>query len=167
MRDDTLCNHSTYLTVPRSWLGEQFYIEAEELKKRKRIAYRHEYLGEATGTGGKVFDNVIIREITDAEIAIFDKLKQGLDFGFAADPLAFERMHLNKKQRRLYIFAELYQVNLKTRKAVEEIKKLNPENKIITADSEEPRSIGSLSDRWSGCIGYHHAPEAHPDSPMN
>ena len=147
VRADTLCSHSTYLTVPRSWLGEQFFIEAEELKKRKRMAYRHEYLGEATGTGGKVFDNVILREITDEEIAIFDKkLKQGLDFGFAADPLAFERMHLNKKQRRLYIFAEIYQVNLKTRKAVEEIKKLNPDNKIIIADSEEPRSISSFNE---------------------
>ena len=143
VREDTLCSH---LTVPRSWLGEQFFIEAEELKKRKRMAYRHEYLGEATGTGGKVFDNVILREITDEEIAIFDKIKQGLDFGFAADPLAFGRMHLNKKQRRLYIFAEIYQVNLKTRKAVEEIKKLNPDNKIIIADSEEPRSISSFNE---------------------
>lgn len=40
-REDTLCSHSTYLTVPREWLGEQFFIEAEELKKRKRLAYRH------------------------------------------------------------------------------------------------------------------------------
>ena len=98
IRDDTLCNHSTYLTVPREWLGEQFYIEANELKKRKPMAYRHEYLGEAIGTGGKVFDNVILREITAEEIAIFDKIKQGLDFGFAADPLAFVRTKNNKKQ---------------------------------------------------------------------
>lgn len=143
---DTLYDHSTYLTVPREWLGEEFYEEAEKLKRRNRLKYRHEYLGEAIGTGGKVFDNVIIREISDAEIAVFDKIKQGLDFGFAADPLAFERMHYNKKQRKLYIFAELYQVNLKTRKAVEEIRKLNPDNKIITADSEEPRSIASFNE---------------------
>lgn len=146
VRDDTVCSHSTYLTVPKDWLGEKFFKEATELKKANRMKYRHEYLGEATGTGGKVFDNVIIREITDAEIAVFDKIKQGLDFGFAADPLAFERMHYNKKQRKLYIFAELYQVNLKTQKAVEEIKKLNPDNRIITADSEEPRSIASFNE---------------------
>ncbi len=146
VRDDTVCSHSTYLTVPKDWLGEKFFKEATELKKANRMKYRHEYLGEATGTGGKVFDNVIIREITDAEIAVFDKIKQGLDFGFAADPLAFERTHYNKKQRKLYIFAEVYQVNLKTRNAVEEIKKLNPDNRIITADSEEPRSIASFNE---------------------
>ena len=146
VREDTLCSHSTYLTVPREWLGEQFFIEAEELKRRKKLAYRHEYLGEAIGTGGKVFDNVILREITPEEIAIFDRIKQGLDFGFAADPLAFLRTHYNKKQHRLYIFREIYQVNMKTRVAVSEIKKINPENKIITADSEEPRSIASMNE---------------------
>lgn len=145
-REDTLCNHSTYLTVPKDWLGAQFYIEANELKRRKPIAYRHEYLGEATGTGGKVFDNVILREISKEEIARFDKIRQGLDFGFAADPLAFVREHYDKKNRKLYIFREIYQVALKTSKAVGMIKAYNPENKYITADSEEPRSIALFNE---------------------
>lgn len=157
-RDDTLCNHSTYLTVPREWLGEQFFVEAEELRKRKILAYRHEYLGEAIGNGGKVFDNIIIRQITDEEIAVFDKIRQGLDFGFAADPLAFERMHLNKKQRRLYIFGEVYQTNLRSSKAVEYIKILNPENKIITADSEEPRSIDTFNELGLRVVGAKKGP---------
>lgn len=158
VRDDTLCNHSTYLTVPREWLGEQFFIEANELKKRKIMAYRHEYLGEAIGTGGKVFDNVILREIKPEEIAIFDKIRQGLDFGFAADPLAFLRMHYNKKQYRLYIYREIYQVNLKNREAVAKIKKINPENKIITADSEEPRSIATFNEMGLRLIGAKKGP---------
>lgn len=157
-RDDTLCNHSTYLTVPREWLGEQFIIEAEELRKRKILAYRHEYLGEAIGNGGKVFDNITIRRITDEEIAVFDKIRQGLDFGFAADPLAYERMHLNKKQRRLYIFGEVYQTNLRSSKAVEYIKILNPENKIITADSEEPRSIDTFNELGLRVVGAKKGP---------
>lgn len=145
-REDTLCDHSTYLTVPREWLGEQFFIEAEELRKRNPRAYRHEYLGEAIGEGGKVFDNIILRPITDQEVSTFDKIRQGLDFGFAEDPLAYLRMHLDKKHRRLYIFREIYQTHLSTSKAVELIKELNPENKIITADSEEPRSIDTFNE---------------------
>ena len=158
IRDDTLCNHSTYLTVPKEWLGEQFFIEANELKKRKPLAYRHEYLGEAVGTGGKVFDNVTLREITPEEIAVFDKIKQGLDFGFAADPLAYVRTHFNRKQHRLYIFREIYQVNLKNREAVAKIKKCNPENKIITADSEEPRSIATFNEMGLRLIGAKKGP---------
>lgn len=158
VREDTLCNHSTYLTVPKSWLGEQFYIEAAELKKRKILAYRHEYLGEAVGTGGKVFDNVVLREIKNEEIAIFDKIKQGLDFGFAADPLAFLRMHYNKKLHKLWIFGEIYQVNLKNREVVAKVKALNPENKIITADSEEPRSIATLNEMGLKILGAKKGP---------
>ena len=53
-REDRLVHHSTYLDVPKEWLGEQFIIEAETLKKNNELAYRNEYLGEATGTGGAV-----------------------------------------------------------------------------------------------------------------
>jgi len=145
-RPDTLCNHSTYLTVPKDWLGEQFFLEAEDLKRRKPMSFRHEYLGEATGTGGRVFDNVVVRRITDEEVARFDRIRQGLDFGFAADPLAFEKMHYNRSHRKLYIFGEVYAVNLKTREAVRRIKALDPENHYTTADSEEPRSIDSFNE---------------------
>ena len=157
-RADTLCDHSTYLTVPKEWLGEQFFIEANELKKRKPMAYRHEYLGEAVGTGGKVFDNVVLKEIKKEEIAVFDKIKQGLDFGFAADPLAFLRMHYNKKLHKLWIFGEIYQVNLKNREAVKKIKELNPENKLITADSEEPRSIAAFNELGLKMLGAKKGP---------
>ncbi|MCD8286486.1 MAG: PBSX family phage terminase large subunit [Clostridia bacterium] len=145
-REDTLCNHSTYLTVPPEWLGEQFFKEAKELKRRNPMAYRHEYLGEATGTGGKVFDNVVLREIKNSEIQTFDKIKQGIDFGFAADPMVFIRVHYNRKLRKLYIFDEICQVGLKTSRAVEMIRKKNPDNRIITADSEEPRSIAAFNE---------------------
>lgn len=146
-RDDTYKHHSTYLDVPVEWLGQTFIDEAEQLKKTNPRAYEHEYLGVATGTGGQVFDNVTIREITDEEIGIFDKIKQGLDFGFAKDPLAYLKMHFNKKQMRLYIFAEIYAVKMSTDKAVTELKKLNPLNKLITADSEEPRTIATFNEK--------------------
>jgi phage terminase large subunit len=60
-RDDRLFHHSNYLTVPKEWLGEQFIIEAEHLRDTKPTSYQHEYLGEVTGTGGEVFDNVSVR----------------------------------------------------------------------------------------------------------
>ena len=85
-RDDALVHHSTYLTVPPQWLGEQFIVEAEHLKAVKPEAYRHEYLGEVTGTGGEVFGNVTLRPITDEEISRFDNLRRGIDWGYARLP---------------------------------------------------------------------------------
>lgn len=82
-RADRLINHTTYLDVPREWLGSQFFIEAEFLKKLDELAYRHEYLGEVTGTGGVIFNNVEHLNITDEMISHFDNLREGLDWGFA------------------------------------------------------------------------------------
>ena len=68
----------------QSGWGAQFLAEAEHLKATDERAYRHEYLGEAVGTGGNVFENLELREITDKEIASFDKIYQGVDWGMVS-----------------------------------------------------------------------------------
>jgi|SRR5579875_569750 len=143
-REDRLFHHSNYLTVPREWLGEQFIIEAEHLKKTKPMAYQHEYLGEVTGTGGEVFDNVQIRKITDEEIKGFYNVKRGLDFGYAIDPLSYNVVHYDRKHKRLYIFHELYKVGLSNHAAYQHIKAENKNNDMVLADSAEPKSIHEL-----------------------
>lgn len=157
-REDTIVSHTDYRTVPREWLGEQFFIEAEELRKRKPKAYEHEYLGIATGTGGAVFENVIVRKITSEEIDRFDRIRHGLDFGYGADPLAYIKMHYDKTRKRLFLFGEIYQVRLGNTKAAREIKKFNPLNQIITADSEEPRAIAALNELGLKVIGAKKGP---------
>lgn len=143
-RPDRLVHHSTYLTVPRAWLGEQFFIEAEHLKKAKPEAYEHEYLGKVTGTGGEVFKNVSIRKITDEEIAAFDRIKRGIDWGYAIDPFCWGKGHYDKTRRRLYIFDEIYKVGLSNKKAAELILAKDPNHQAITADSAEPKSIAEI-----------------------
>lgn len=145
-RADTVINASTYLTVPPEWLGREFIADAEQLKKDNITAYRHEYLGEVTGTGAEVFSNVELREITNDEIDNYDVKYRGLDFGFASDPLAFMKVAYNKKKRHLYIYGELYRVALGNRDAVAAIKKMNPFNDYITCDSAEPRTIHEFRD---------------------
>ena len=141
--EDRLVHHSTYLQVPRDWLGEQFILEAEKLKAKSEILYRHEYLGEVTGTGGAVFDNVEDMAMSDELVGNFDRLYYGLDFGFAVDPLAFVGMHYDTKHEDLYIFDEIYQQKLTNAKAAQMIlQKIG--NKHIIADSAEPKSIAEM-----------------------
>lgn len=155
---ETLCHFSSYLTVPKGWLSEQFIADAEALKARNRQAYRHEYLGEAVGTGGKVFDNVTLRKITDEERKHFDRIRQGLDFGFAGDPLAFVRMHYDRKHRKIYILDEVYAVELGNSRAVDLIRKADPQGLTITADSAEPRSISSFRELGLKIVGAKKGP---------
>lgn len=143
-RSDRLVHHSTYLTVPREWLGEQFLIEAEHLQKVKPTAYQHEYLGEVTGTGGEVFTNLTIREMTDEEISHFDHIARGIDWGYAADPFHYTVNHYDKTRRKLYIYYEIQMLKLSNRKAAELVKKENKQNNVIICDSAEPKSIAEM-----------------------
>lgn len=143
-RDDRLVHHSTYLTVPSEWLGQQFLIEAEHLKAVKPQAYQHEYMGEVTGTGGEVFTNLTLREITDSEISHFDHIARGIDWGYAADPFHYTVNHYDKTRRRLYIYYEIQMLKLSNRKAAELVKKENKWNDVVICDSAEPKSIAEM-----------------------
>ena len=143
-RSDRLVHHSTYLTVPKDWLGEQFIIEAEHLKQTKLDNYNHEYLGEVTGTGGEVFTNVKCREITNEEINTFQNIKRGLDFGYAVDPLSYGVANYDRKYKKLYIFHELYKVGLSNKAAADHILEENKSNEVVYADSAEPKSISEI-----------------------
>lgn len=105
-RADRLVVESNYLSVPKKWLGKPFLDDAEFLKETNPTAYENEYLGVANGTGGNVFDNVIVREITDEEIENFDRIYNGVDWGWYPDLYAFVRVHYEPAQHRLYIFKE-------------------------------------------------------------
>jgi len=156
-RDDRLVHTSTYLEVPRAWLGETFFAEAEALKAVNEPAYRHEYLGDPTGTGGAVFENVALREITDAEIAEFDHIYNGLDWGYFPDPWLFGRVHHDAARRTLYIFDELTAIRTNNPQTAEMvIARLTwptgPEGKetyhreLVWCDSAEPKSISDYRD---------------------
>ena len=143
-RPDRLCHKSTYLDVQNvDWLGEQFLTEAEILRETNERAYEHEYLGVPVGTGGNVFDNLDIRAISDEEIASFDKIYNGVDWGYFPDPWAFNRMHYDAARRTLFLFMEL-EANKKGNADTAQMlfaAGISHED-IITADSAEPKSVG-------------------------
>jgi PBSX family phage terminase large subunit len=156
---DRLVHHTTYLNVPKKWLGGQFFIEADKLKAKNEVLYRHEYLGEATGTGGSVFDNIEDFAITDELAESFDRCRYGLDFGFARDPLAFVCMHYDKKREILYIFDEIYQQQLKNRRAADLIREKVDRRRVI-ADSADARTIAEFSDMGINIYGAKKGPDS-------
>lgn len=157
-----LVHKSTYLDVPVDWLGQPFFDDAELLKQNNPTAYANEYLGEETGDGGNVFENVELREITDEEIANFDYLYQGMDFGWFPDPLAWAKMCYQPNKLTLYIFDE-YVVNKMSNQKVWNYLKENKGVKnddLITADSAEPKSIGDFQSYGSLMRGAKKGPDS-------
>lgn len=153
-REDRFTHKSTYLEAPPKWLGEQFFIEAEYLKQKNERAYRHEYLGEATGTGGNVFENVVDEQITDEQIKHFDRIYNGVDWGYYPDPWAFNRMHYDATRRMLYIFDELIAQKKGNRETADMLLKHGINyGERITADSAEPKSVSDYRSYGLDCRG--------------
>lgn len=154
VRPDRLCHRSTYLEAPPEWLGAQFLAEAEYLKETNEKAYQHEYLGIPVGTGSDVFENVTVREITDAEIASFDRVYNGVDWGYFPDPWAFNRVHYAAAQQTLYIFDELTANKLDNEATAQKLKDhgITREDRI-TADSAEPKSVADYNKYGLKCYG--------------
>ena len=181
---DTLVIRTTYLDVPRQWLGEAFIEEAEYLQETNPRAYENEYMGIPVGTGGNVFDNVEHLEMPDSMIATFDTIYNGLDWGFANDPNAFNKMYYDSARQDLYIYAEhtrthetntelfdfLYKENHLKKRIYRIIDKqevtefidtpMMEFNELITADSAEPKSIADF--KAYGC--FMRAAEKGPES---
>lgn len=149
-----LVHHSTYLDVPKEWLKEAFISEAERLAQSNERAYRNEYMGEVTGTGGTVFDNLVLREISADEIGGFGMVYAGLDFGWFPDPLHFVRCAYDPARRRLCIFDEYRTVktsNADVYRILTEQKQLTAADEVI-ADSAEMKSVNDMRSYGMRCI---------------
>lgn len=164
-KDSRLVHLSDYRTVPKKWLGQAFIDEAEFLKQTNEKLYLNEYLGEMTGVGGNVFENIELREITDEEIKTFDYIYQGIDFGWFPDPLAWTKCCYNPAQRTLYIFDEFVVNKMSNADVWQHLKEEKgvTEEDLIIADSAEPKSIGDFkaygslmkgADKGPGSVEY-------------
>lgn len=161
-REDSLRHKSTYLTVPKTWLGQQFFDDAEILRAQNERAYKHEYLGEPVGTGGEVFDNLDIRPISDEEIARFDTIYMGIDWGWYPDPFHWSKMYYRAASRTLYIFDEYRtnkQSNEDTWQTLQVLKGVTGAD-LITADSAENKSIADYRSYGALCRGAIKGPDS-------
>ena len=142
-KPERFLSSSTYLDVPRCWLGKSFLDEAAFLKQMNPDAYDNEYLGLANGSGGSVFGNLVLREITEEEIASFDRAYCGVDWGWYPDPFAYSRVYYDPARLTLYVYDELRCLKKSNRETAQMLKRehcVSPEQ-VVFCDSAEPKSV--------------------------
>lgn len=137
-------HHSDYRSVPRSWLGDNFFIEADLLRRTNERAYRHEYLGEATGNGGAIFTNCAPMEMSDAMISQFSNRRFGLDWGFALDSACWLALEYDKTRRTIYIYDEIYDTEMTNQVFGDLIKQKDMGYSYLMCDAAEPKSIAEF-----------------------
>nr|DAW75640.1 MAG TPA: terminase large subunit [Caudoviricetes sp.] len=162
LRKDTLVSQTTYLTSPKEWLGQQFIDDAEWLKMVNPKAYKHEYLGIPIGNGTEVFDNLEIRQITDEEIARFDRLYRGVDWGWFPDPFHYGCMHYDSARMILYIFEEFRTNKMRNSETGKILKdKFNlGRYDVVICDSAENKSIADYRSYGINARGAEKGPDS-------
>lgn len=139
---NTYVHHSTYKDNPH--ISKQSIEEAEELEKKDNFKYRWIFLGEPIGSGVVPFSNLVFRTITEEEVKAAANIRQGNDWGYATDPLAFVRLNYDKTRRRIMFLDEYYGVKKFNRELADYLKKKSYDRTLTTADSAEPKSISEM-----------------------
>lgn len=154
-----IIHSSDYRTVPPEWLGQRFLDDAEYLKSINHSAYEHEYLGIPNGNGGMVFENAFGETITDEQIGHFDRVLNGVDWGYYPDPWAFNRVYYDAARRTLYVFDELTAKKKGNKETAEMLleRGLTREDRI-TADSAEPKSVADYNKLGLKCLAAQKGP---------
>jgi PBSX family phage terminase large subunit len=145
-KENRIVHSSTYLDVPKKWMGQPFIDEAEHLKEVNPNAYEHEYMGIANGNGGNVFEYLEIRDITDEEISHMDRIFAGVDYGWYPDAFCYLRTYYDSAREKIYLIDELYVNKWSNSKTADWIKKKGYDDYTMICDSAEPKSVNDFRD---------------------
>lgn len=145
-KENKLVHSSTYLDVPKEWLGKPFIDEAEHLKEVNPDAYDHEYGGKAIGLGTDIFKFLEIRTITDEEIARQERIYQGQDWGWEPDPKAFIRCSYSHATETIMLLDEMGGTCIRTKDMAKHIIDNGYDDYEIRCGADEQEHINDFRD---------------------
>jgi phage terminase large subunit len=119
--------------------------------ERDKYRYAVYTLGNWGILGHVIFTNWRVDDLSGMRDQ-FTSHRNGLDFGFSADPAALWVSHYDRKHKRIYLFDELYERGLTNDKLAGAVKdKIG--NDYVTCDSAEPKSIAELQQYGVSALG--------------
>jgi phage terminase large subunit len=138
-KGNTTYIHTTYLDNFDN-LDESFINEVERIKKSNPEKYKHVILGGWLDKAeGVVFTNWKFGKFNPDGL----QTSCGMDFGFSVDPDTLTEVAIDKIKKKIYVKQHIYSKGIKTHVLAPMI--LNSVgNKLIIADSAEPRLIADL-----------------------
>ena len=144
---DILALTTNYLC--NEWLDAADIKVFEDMKKRNPRRYAVAGLGGWGIVDGLVYENWK-EEAFDHTSEDFKKEHPnliscfGLDFGYTNDPSTLFCGLLDLKEKRLFVFDEMYEKGLSNKRIAETVQAMGYGKERITADSAEPKSIDEL-----------------------
>lgn len=143
--DKNLYEDDTMLIVKSTYKDNHFLSEDDVYSlENETDSYFYEVytLGNWGILGAVIFKNWHTEDLSN-RIKEFDHIFNGLDFGYAQDPNALIRIHLDNKHRKIYVFEEMYKAGMQDIELLDELKK-RIKNQYVVCDCAEAKTIAYL-----------------------
>lgn len=140
--EDVLAKTTNYLC--NEFLDSADIRVFERMKRDNPRRYQVAGLGNWGMVDGLVYENFREAEFELSDLPATARSFFGLDFGYTNDPTAFWAGMVDEKQRKIWVFDEMYERGMSNEKIAERITEMGYAKEIITADSAEPKSIDRL-----------------------
>ena len=144
--DDILAMTTNYLC--NEWLDDSDLRVFENMKKNNPRRYKVAGLGEWGIVDGLVYENFKEVNFSLDEILKIPNIQSafGLDFGYTNDPSALFCGLIDRNNKVIYVFDELYKKGMSNEQLFKEISNMGYMKEKIIADSAEPKSIDRLKE---------------------
>lgn len=142
--EDTLALTTNYMC--NEWLDASDIRMFESMKLNNPRRYA------VAGLGGWGIVDGLVYENWKEEAFDLDEIRRqpgmvsvfGLDFGYTNDPSTLFCGLLDKQNKRLFVFDEMYAKGMSNKRIADTVKEMGYGKEHITADSAEPKSIDEL-----------------------
>lgn len=154
-RDDRNYYEDQDLLILKTTYRDNLFLTAADrrlLEEEKDPYFYDVYtLGNWGILGNVIFKHWHVEDLRD-KIPQFDRIYNGLDFGYALDPNALVRVHLDKKHKRIYVFDEWYQAGMSD-EALLRVCRQKIGSQYVVCDSAEPKTIDFLCQHGIRAVG--------------
>lgn len=140
--DSVLALTTNYLC--NEWLDESDKALFERMKVNNPRRYQVAGLGNWGIVDGLIFENWKEEQFNIDDIKTNCESIFGLDFGYTNDPTALFCGLLDKVNKKIYVFDEIYEKGLSNAAIYQRIDDKGFSKELITADCAEPKSIDEL-----------------------
>lgn len=137
------------LLIVKTTYKDNLFLTEDDVRRLENESDPYYYNVYSLGNWG-VLGHVIFKNWRTEDLSLqideFDNIYNGLDFGYASDPNAGIKLHLDKKHRRIYVIGEFYKAGMSDEELALQCLEFAGDQ-YISCDSAEPKTIDFLSNK--------------------
>lgn len=150
-RETPISEDGTILAITTNYMCNEWLSE-EDKKYFDKMRITNPKRFKVAGLGEWGISDGLVYENWKEEAFDLDEVRKrpgivsvfGLDWGYTNDPSALFCGLLDKKNKQLFVFDEMYERGMSNRRIADTVQEMGYSKERITADSAEPKSIDEL-----------------------